>query len=125
MFAQIGPAYFYTDIFTEIQVAEVNNRALLFNDTVLTCDQNEIAIQHRGSVADLFQTGRKKLTILLWILWFVAASGYYGVVLMSTELLNSNKDYCGHFELPHSQNIFQDVINNSSAYKDTCSLQCK
>ena len=125
MFSQILPASFYKDIFTEIQVAEVNNKALLLNDTVLTYEHTEMSIQHRGSVTDLFQTGRKKLTILLWVLWFVAASGYYGVVLMSTELLNSSKDYCGHFGQPHSNNPFQDVINSSSAHKDTCSLQCK
>lgn len=112
-------------MFNELQVARVNNRANLLNDTKLIYDENEIEIRHRGSIVDLFQTGRRKLTILLWILWFVAASGYYGVVLMSTELLNSNKDYCGHFELPHSKNMFQNLITNSSAYTDTCSLQCK
>ena len=29
------------------------------------------------------------------ILWFVAANMYYGVVLISTELLNSSSDTCG------------------------------
>ena len=28
-------------------------------------------------------------------LWFVAANMYYGVVLISTELLNSSTDTCG------------------------------
>ena len=28
-------------------------------------------------------------------MWFVAANMYYGVVLLSTELLNSSADTCG------------------------------
>jgi hypothetical protein len=31
---------------------------------------------------------------MVWFLWFVAAATYYGVVLLSTELLNSSEDVC-------------------------------
>ena len=61
-------------------------------------DDSEIEMKNRGRFVDLFQPGRRRLTAFIWILWFVSALGYYGVVLMSTELLNSSKDYCGHSE---------------------------
>ena len=31
---------------------------------------------------------------MVWFLWFVAAATYYGVVLLSTELLNSSEGVC-------------------------------
>lgn len=37
---------------------------------------------------------RKRLSFQVLFLWFVAASSYYGVVLLSTELLNSNEGVC-------------------------------
>ena len=88
-------------------------------------DENEIEMKNRGRFTDLFQAGRRKLTAFIWILWFVAASGYYGVVLMSTELLNSNKDYCGHSELSDVKHTFQDFVNNGSSNTESCSLECK
>ena len=35
-----------------------------------------------------------RLTLSVFFLWFVAASTYYGVVLLSTEMLNSSRDAC-------------------------------
>ena len=35
-----------------------------------------------------------KLTAMVAVLWFVAAGIYYGVVLISTELLNSSRNVC-------------------------------
>ena len=48
----------------------------------------------RGRFLDLFVSGRAKLTVFVFVLWFVAASTYYGVVLLSTELLNSSGGVC-------------------------------
>jgi hypothetical protein len=31
---------------------------------------------------------------MVWFLWFVAAATYYGIVLVSTELLNSSEGVC-------------------------------
>ena len=31
---------------------------------------------------------------MVWFLWFVAAATYYGIVLVSTELLNSSGGVC-------------------------------
>ena len=84
-------------------------------------------MKNRGRFTDLFQEGRRKLTTFVWILWFVAASGYYGVVLMSTELLNSNQDYCGHSEYSNVKhmNNFPNFANNGSSDTQSCSLECK
>ncbi len=48
----------------------------------------------RGRFRDLFAFGRVRLTLSVFFLWFVAASTYYGIVLLSTELLNSDKNVC-------------------------------
>ncbi|XP_069135340.1 synaptic vesicle 2-related protein-like [Argopecten irradians] len=40
----------------------------------------------RGSIKDLFIPELRKTTILLWVIWFVSAFSYYGIVLMTTEL---------------------------------------
>ncbi|XP_055390109.1 synaptic vesicle 2-related protein [Condylostylus longicornis] len=41
----------------------------------------------RGSVKALLSTGLRRTTILLWFIWMSCAFCYYGLVLMSTELL--------------------------------------
>ncbi|XP_033747024.1 synaptic vesicle 2-related protein-like [Pecten maximus] len=41
---------------------------------------------NRGSIKDLFIPELRKTTILLWVIWFVSAFSYYGIVLMTTEL---------------------------------------
>lgn len=44
--------------------------------------------EKRGRLKDLFKTTEiAKTTILLWLIWFNSAFAYYGVVLMTTELL--------------------------------------
>ena len=82
-------------------------------------------MKNRGRFTDLFQEGRRKLTAFIWVLWFVSALGYYGVVLMSTELLNSSKDYCGHSEPAEKGQTFRDLVNNVSTSSESCSLQCE
>ena len=90
-------------------------------------EDNEIEMKNRGRFIDLFQPGRRRLTAFIWILWFVSALGYYGVVLMSTELLNSSKDHCGHSEsLPSTSSAFKTTISNDTLSDSTsCSLQCE
>ena len=100
----------------------------MFDNAKIVSDYSECEVSNRGRFVDLFQTGREKLTIMLWILWFVAAAGYYGMVLLSTELLNSTKDYCGvhsAYELRETSiNLASDFIKKSSPSENTCSLQC-
>eukprot|EP00118_Oscarella_pearsei_P013669 m.111001 g.111001 ORF g.111001 m.111001 type:complete len:557 (+) comp37417_c0_seq4:57-1727(+) len=48
----------------------------------------------RGRFVDLFYPGKQaRTTVLLWIIWFGAAFGYYGIVLLTTELLDIIKDF--------------------------------
>lgn len=56
---------------------------------------DETTPNSRGSIKDLFRgPGMAKQTSMVFFMWFVAAATYYGVVLLSTELLDSSKDTC-------------------------------
>lgn len=72
------------------RVARMNGKPLMHGHLVL----DESTSNARGSIGDLFRNGQYKLTVMVFFLWFVAASTYYGVVLLSTELLNSSRDTC-------------------------------
>ena len=106
----------------------MNQKPDILSNIKIAHDEVEISMKNRGSFTDLFREGRRALTSFIWLLWFVSALGYYGVVLMSTELLNSSKDYCGHSEkftkTLSSLNNFSPPLNSSSA-TGSCSLQCK
>lgn len=52
---------------------------------------------------------------MLMGLWFIAASLYYGVVLISTEMLNSSHNVC-------SSNTELNVSSNANQYEEECSL---
>ena len=70
------------------QIARFNGKPSLHGNLLLNKDKET------GSVADLVSAGRARLSAMVFFLWFVAAFSYYGIVLMSTELLNSSKDTC-------------------------------
>ena len=44
---------------------------------------------------------------------------------MSTELLNSSKDHCGHSESADKGKTFRDLVTNASSTSESCSLQCE
>lgn len=47
--------------------------------------------EKRGRIRDLFKTTEMaKTTVLLWLIWFNCSFAYYGVVLMTTELLQQD-----------------------------------
>ena len=48
----------------------------------------------RGRLADLLSKDLRRTTVMLWLIWAVAAFSYYGVVLMSTELFESSGQLC-------------------------------
>lgn len=49
----------------------------------------------RGRLADLLVPKLRLTSLLLWFIWWTSAFCYYGVVLMTTELLKfSHDDYC-------------------------------
>ncbi|XP_068191544.1 synaptic vesicle 2-related protein-like [Antennarius striatus] len=49
---------------------------------------------NRGEIKDLFAPQSWRSTLLLWFIWFTVAFSYYGIVLMTTELFQS-EDLCG------------------------------
>ncbi|XP_077995668.1 synaptic vesicle 2-related protein-like [Glandiceps talaboti] len=51
----------------------------------------------RGKLKDLFAKGYKRMTLQLWYLWFTAAFCYYGLVLVSSEILEYDS-VCGAME---------------------------
>ncbi len=46
---------------------------------------------------DLFRGGYCRTTLQVWLLWFVTAFSYYGIVLLSTEILEKHVA-CGSCE---------------------------
>ena len=68
----------------------MNKKPALLGNLVL----EETNRSERGRLLDLFNSNRLRLTLQTNFIWFVAAGAYYGVVLLSTELLNSNEGVC-------------------------------
>ncbi|ELU01298.1 hypothetical protein CAPTEDRAFT_214808, partial [Capitella teleta] len=65
----------------------------------------------RGSFLDLLIPSYRRTTILLWVIWFVGAFSYYGVVLMSTQLIAAGSTCSG--------NAFVEAVSS------TCVAGCK
>ncbi|KAJ8366247.1 hypothetical protein AAFF_G00364980 [Aldrovandia affinis] len=71
----------------------------------LSCANQE----HRGRIQDLFCSGYWKTTCLLWFIWFSFAFSYFGLVLLTSVLLQSG-DECG--------------VSRGYMTDGGCSLQC-
>ncbi|KAI1722709.1 sugar transporter domain-containing protein [Ditylenchus destructor] len=56
-------------------------------------DNTNFNPEHRGHISNLFVDELFKTTLLLWFIWAVNAFSYYGVVLFTTVLFQSN-DVC-------------------------------
>lgn len=50
------------------------------------------AVDCRGSMKDLLAPPMRMTTVLLWLIWFACAFAYYGIVLMTTEILQEMKE---------------------------------
>lgn len=50
------------------------------------------AVESRGSIKDLLKNPMRITTALLWIIWFSCAFSYYGIVLLTTEILTDSKE---------------------------------
>ena len=50
------------------------------------------AVESRGSIKDLLKNPMRVTTALLWIIWFSCAFSYYGIVLLTTEILTDSKE---------------------------------
>ncbi len=71
-------------------------------------DDSVSSMSSRGNVLDLFRgpTGiEARITGMVMGLWFIAAVLYYGVVLISTELLNSSANVCQHIEKHYGEDV--------------------
>ncbi|XP_062513811.1 synaptic vesicle 2-related protein-like isoform X2 [Corticium candelabrum] len=73
----------------------------------------------RGRFYDLFSTTeRSHLTLLLWVIWLGAAFGYYGIVLLSTELLDVLKEQQERSN--SSNNVLQCIGSAPVSSKGNC-----
>uniref|UniRef100_A0AC35U0J5 MFS domain-containing protein n=1 Tax=Rhabditophanes sp. KR3021 TaxID=114890 RepID=A0AC35U0J5_9BILA len=102
------------------RVAFENSKPMLTGNLVSTVSNNP---EHRGNVSNLFTPTLKKTTLLLWFIWMVNAFSYYGIVLFTTVLFQSN-DECHGFEStnvtdtgckPLAQNDYMDLLSTTFA----------
>jgi len=75
-----------------LQEAAEQNQSILFRQKLIGATTNKDWVQAtaretRGSIASLFSPQLKKTTILLWIIWFVAGYGFYGLMFILPEFL--------------------------------------
>ncbi|KAF6024069.1 SVOP [Bugula neritina] len=62
--------------------------------------------QRRGQISDLFTKEMRRTTFLLWIIWFSNTFCYYGIVLLTTELLDiQNNDVCNAIAEGHLPDV--------------------
>ena len=73
------------------KIAKRNKKPALVGELTI---EESISSETRGRIQDLFISGRRRLTLQIWLLWFMGGAAYYGAVLLSTELLNSNEGIC-------------------------------
>lgn len=64
------------------------------------------SVESRGSISDLLGEQMRSTTLLLWLIWFACAFSYYGIVLMTTEIL-------------------QEMKEGTCDAKDQCSFNCR
>jgi len=69
------------------RVAKQNGKSLPKGNLIATTNHNPA---QRGHISNLFVNDLWKTTLLLWFIWIVNAFGYYGVVLFTTVLFQSN-----------------------------------
>ena len=50
------------------------------------------SVDSRGSMKDLLEPPMRITSVLLWLIWFACAFAYYGIVLMTTEILQEMKE---------------------------------
>ena len=73
-------------------MAKVNKVTPIAKDSIDF--DSELIHERRGEVSQLFQNDQLLQTTFIMLLWFTANFVYYGIVLMSTELLNSSEKSC-------------------------------
>jgi len=66
------------------------------------------------TVMDLFKHDQAELTCVIWALWFLVTLLYYGVILLSTEVFQSEQDSLSGCHRMSSED-FKDVFISSTA----------
>uniref|UniRef100_A0A8C7EZW2 SV2 related protein b n=1 Tax=Oncorhynchus kisutch TaxID=8019 RepID=A0A8C7EZW2_ONCKI len=66
-------------------------------------------LEDRGRIQDLLTPHYRRITILLWFIWFANAFSYSGLVLMTTELFQAG-DAC--------------IITQAAKIEPKCNLEC-
>ncbi|KAK2708401.1 synaptic vesicle 2-related protein-like [Artemia franciscana] len=73
------------------RVAQANGQNMIPGRLV---QDDFFASEKRGAVSDLFLKSLRKTTLLLWFIWLCVAFCYYGIVLLSAELLRPREGVC-------------------------------
>lgn len=72
------------------RVARENNKPMPIGRLVL----DRVQSNSKNKWSELLSRQMYKTTILLWIVWMASAFCYYGIVLITTELLNTSSERC-------------------------------
>ncbi|XP_076019634.1 synaptic vesicle 2-related protein-like isoform X2 [Genypterus blacodes] len=86
------------------RIAKDNGKAML-SGRLIAKQENS-----RGRIRNLFTPEYRTTTLLLWFIWFAISFTYYGIILLTTELLQEGNK-CGMIEGAKSD--------------PTCNLECK
>eukprot|EP00118_Oscarella_pearsei_P022621 m.264147 g.264147 ORF g.264147 m.264147 type:complete len:595 (+) comp40466_c0_seq4:76-1860(+) len=74
----------------------------------------------RGEISDLFSSKERLLTtVLLWPIWFAVAFGYYGIVLLTTEVLSIIDELKAG---GHTDGTFMPCYDHTFQRNHTCAL---
>ncbi|KAL1129933.1 hypothetical protein AAG570_012877 [Ranatra chinensis] len=90
-------------------VAADNNKPMLLGRLVV----DDSILTERGRARDLLIPQLRVTSLLLWLIWTVSAFCYYGVVLMTTELLQPSSTRC----ISGQETVLKPV--------DTCNADCR
>ncbi|CAL8115612.1 unnamed protein product [Orchesella dallaii] len=89
------------------RIASQNGRSMLLGRLIV----DDMHPTERGRIKDLLMPEMRKTTLLLWFIWMTCAFCYYGVVLISTEILGENVKPMGLLKIPDS--ILNSTLDNA------------
>jgi len=68
-------------------IAQENGKPMLLGRLIV----DDVSHMLRGRISNLLLPNLKRTTLLLWYIWFACTFCYYGVVLLTTELLRASQ----------------------------------
>uniref|UniRef100_A0A4W6CQT4 SV2 related protein b n=1 Tax=Lates calcarifer TaxID=8187 RepID=A0A4W6CQT4_LATCA len=99
------------DLLTGRREKAMATLARIAKDNGKVLPQGKISVykqNDRGQIKDLFTPQYWRTTLLLWFIWFANAFSYYGIVLLTTEMLQA-----------------EDSSIQGAKIEPSCSLECK